>query len=68
MKHSITEWTWLTFLLLGLREGQSLELSERFNVVCRIETNPVVFSSLAPTLLVLILKLLKFIACNVKRL
>ena len=44
------------------------ELSERFNVVCRIETNPVVFSSLAPTLLVLILKLLKFIACNVKRL
>lgn len=47
-------------------ELKSAELSERLNVVCRIEADPVVLPSLAPALLVLILKLLKLVSCNNK--
>ena len=43
----------------------SAELSERLNVVCGIETDPVVLPPLAPPLLVLVLKLLKLVSCNI---
>ena len=46
-------------------ELKSAELSERLNVVCRIEAHPVLLPPFAPPLLVLILKLLKLVSCNI---
>ena len=48
-----------------LSMSKSGELSERFNVVCGIETDPIVLPSLTPPLLVLVFKLLKLVSCDI---